>query len=33
LMRGIREAIAQGAFEQFREQTRAGWGLGDITPR
>ena len=33
LMRGIRDAIAQGSFEQFREQTRAGWAQGDITPR
>ena len=33
LMRGIREAIAQGAFEEFRERTRADWARGDITPR
>src|SRR5882672_11802828 len=30
LMRGIREAIAQGAFAQFRERTRADWARGDI---
>jgi queuine tRNA-ribosyltransferase len=33
LMGGMRDAIAQGSFEQFREQTRAGWAQGDITPR
>ncbi|MEA2880948.1 MAG: queuine tRNA-ribosyltransferase [Bradyrhizobium sp.] len=33
LMRGMRDAIAQGRFEQFRQQTRAGWTQGDITPR
>jgi queuine tRNA-ribosyltransferase len=33
LMRGIREAISQGAFTQFRERTRADWAKGDITPR
>jgi queuine tRNA-ribosyltransferase len=33
LMRGIREAIAQGAFQQFREQIRAGWAQRDLTPR
>ncbi|HEU0081336.1 MAG TPA: tRNA guanosine(34) transglycosylase Tgt [Bradyrhizobium sp.] len=33
LMRGIRDAIAQGRFEAFREQTRAGWAGGDLTPR
>ncbi|HXO70353.1 MAG TPA: tRNA guanosine(34) transglycosylase Tgt [Bradyrhizobium sp.] len=33
LMRGIREAIAQGNFAQFRERTRADWARGDITPR
>jgi len=32
-MRGIREAIAGGTFAQFRNQTRAGWARGDITPR
>ncbi|WP_375412579.1 tRNA guanosine(34) transglycosylase Tgt [uncultured Bradyrhizobium sp.] len=33
LMRGIREAISQGTFEQFRDRTRADWARGDITPR
>jgi queuine tRNA-ribosyltransferase len=33
LMHGIREAIAQGGFTQFRERTRADWARGDITPR
>jgi queuine tRNA-ribosyltransferase len=33
LMRGIREAISQGSFAQFRERTRADWSRGDITPR
>jgi len=33
LMRGIREAISQGAFAQFGERTRAGWARGDIAPR
>jgi queuine tRNA-ribosyltransferase len=33
LMGGIRDAIAQGSFAQFREHTRAGWAQGDITPR
>src|SRR3984885_9598564 len=33
LMRGIREAISQGAFAQFRERARADWARGDITPR
>src|SRR4051794_30223502 len=33
LMRGIREAVGQGRFETFREQTRAGWAQGDITSR
>jgi queuine tRNA-ribosyltransferase len=33
LMGGIRDAITQGTFEQFREQTRADWARGDITPR
>jgi queuine tRNA-ribosyltransferase len=30
LMRGMREAIAAGAFEDFRARTRAQWGEGDI---
>jgi len=33
LMQGIREAIAQGRFEAFRERTRADWARGDIAPR
>jgi queuine tRNA-ribosyltransferase len=33
LMHGIRDAIAKGTFEQFRERTRADWARGDITPR
>jgi queuine tRNA-ribosyltransferase len=33
LMRGIREAIAHGTFQRFRESVRAGWAEGDITPR
>lgn len=33
LMRGMREAISQGIFADFRERTRAGWAKGDIPPR
>jgi queuine tRNA-ribosyltransferase len=33
LMQGIRDAIAQGTFENFRERTRAEWSRGDIVPR
>src|SRR3978361_2243533 len=33
LMQGIRDAIAAGAFESFRERTRAEWAKGDIAPR
>src|SRR6266481_1175230 len=33
LMQGIREAIANGTFEDFRKQTRADWARGDIAPR
>ena len=33
LMNDMREAIAQGRFESFRESTRAGWAQGDIAPR
>ena len=33
LMDGIRDAIAQGTFADFREQTLAGWAQGDIAPR
>jgi queuine tRNA-ribosyltransferase len=30
LMRGMREAIAAGAFADFRARTRAQWAAGDI---
>jgi queuine tRNA-ribosyltransferase len=33
LMHGIRQAIAQGTFADFRQQTLAGWAQGDIAPR
>jgi len=33
LMRGMRGAIANGTFETFQKQTRAGWARGDIVPR
>ncbi|MET0674261.1 MAG: tRNA guanosine(34) transglycosylase Tgt [Bradyrhizobium sp.] len=33
LMQGMRDAIVNGAFETFRNQTRAGWARGDIDPR
>src|SRR6266705_3255026 len=33
LMHGIREAVSQGAFESFRERTRADWAKGDMGPR
>lgn len=33
LMGGIRDAITNGTFGQFRAQTRAGWAQGDIAPR
>jgi len=33
LMAGMREAIANGTFEQFHAQTRADWAGGDITAR
>jgi queuine tRNA-ribosyltransferase len=33
LMHDIREAIAAGMFESFRERTRAQWAQGDIAPR
>ena len=33
LMHGIRDAIAQRNFAEFRERTRAGWAQGDIAPR
>ena len=33
LMAGMRDAIADGNFEQFYAQTRADWARGDITTR
>ena len=33
LMHDIREVIAAGSFEGFRDRTRAGWAQGDIAPR
>ena len=33
LMQGIRAAIAEGTFAEFRERTREGWAKGDIAPR
>jgi queuine tRNA-ribosyltransferase len=33
LMQGMREAIAAGAFEQFRANVRAEWERGDLAPR
>ena len=33
LMGGIRQAISQGTFADFRERTRSGWARGDIAPR
>src|ERR1700674_1790668 len=33
LMQGMRAAIAAGTFEDFKNQTRAGWARGDIAPR
>jgi queuine tRNA-ribosyltransferase len=33
LMQDIRDAIAAGAFESFRDRTRADWARGDITLR
>jgi queuine tRNA-ribosyltransferase len=33
LMHDIRDAIAAGAFENFRDRTRADWARGDITLR
>jgi len=30
LMADMRDAIAKGTFEDFRQQTRAGWVRGDI---
>jgi queuine tRNA-ribosyltransferase len=33
LMQGIRDAIANRSFTDFRERVRAGWAGGDIAPR
>src|SRR5689334_16999251 len=33
LMQGTRDAIANGTFETFKNQTRAEWARGDIVPR
>src|SRR6476620_1996869 len=33
LMQGMRDAIANGTFETFQNETRAGWARGDIAPR
>jgi queuine tRNA-ribosyltransferase len=33
LMDGIRQAIAQGTFADFRERTKSEWAQGDIAPR
>jgi queuine tRNA-ribosyltransferase len=33
LMHGMRDAIAQGIFADFRDSVRAGWERGDIAPR
>jgi len=33
LMQDIRQAIAQGTFEDFRKRTRAAWAEGDIAAR
>ncbi|PAY06625.1 MULTISPECIES: tRNA guanosine(34) transglycosylase Tgt [Bradyrhizobium] len=33
LMQGIRDAVANGTFEDFKTKTRAGWARGDIAPR
>jgi queuine tRNA-ribosyltransferase len=33
LMADIRDAIAKGTFESFRDKTRADWARGDITAR
>src|SRR6195952_4076537 len=32
LMQGMRDAIAAGTFEEFNNETRAGWARGDIAP-
>ena len=33
LMGGIRAAIGNGRFEDFKNQTRADWARGDIAAR
>jgi queuine tRNA-ribosyltransferase len=33
LMHDMRVAIADGTFEDFKNQTRADWARGDIAPR
>ncbi|MEP9369857.1 tRNA guanosine(34) transglycosylase Tgt [Xanthobacter sp. VNH20] len=33
LMAGMRAAIAEGRFQEFRAQTKAGWAAGDIPER
>jgi len=33
LMQGIRDAIAQGTFEEFYQRTREDWARDDIAPR
>src|SRR3954451_19486528 len=33
LMQGIRDAVAQGTFEEFYRRTREDWARGDIAPR
>jgi queuine tRNA-ribosyltransferase len=33
LMRDMRAAIANGTFEDFKNQTRAHWARGDIAER
>jgi queuine tRNA-ribosyltransferase len=33
LTHGMRDAISQGAFESFRDRTRADWAKSDIAPR
>jgi queuine tRNA-ribosyltransferase len=33
LMQGIRDAVAQGKFEEFYQLTREDWARGDIAPR
>jgi queuine tRNA-ribosyltransferase len=33
LMQDTRDAVANGKFDEFKNQTRADWARGDITPR